>query len=152
MSCAVLTGLQTNFEHFLQKHRDGYEDNDLNIILISPVLHHIEAVEVSASWINNVTKLGRNSGWKKTVEESICMLHFSFTEGTGSVVPYQPERASMLLKWPFSMGFEPRVFYEVQRHSESPSDCISFPRIFMSFLCQFYFFYDTAVLFKWYIP
>lgn len=49
MSCAVLTGLQTNFEHFLQKHRDDYEDNDLNIILISPILHHIEAVEVSAS-------------------------------------------------------------------------------------------------------
>jgi serine/threonine-protein phosphatase 2B regulatory subunit len=34
LSWTALTYLQTNFEHILQKHRDGYEDNDLNIILI----------------------------------------------------------------------------------------------------------------------
>lgn len=41
LSWTLLTGLETNFEHFLQKHRDGYEDNDLNIILISPISHHL---------------------------------------------------------------------------------------------------------------
>jgi hypothetical protein len=54
----VLTGLQTNFEHFLQKHRDGYEDNDLNIILFSPVLHHMRRLgdETNASRLYKVTQ------------------------------------------------------------------------------------------------
>ena len=66
MSCTVLTGLQTNFEDFLQKHRDGYEDNDLNIILISPILHHVQTVgEVGASRIYNVTKWDGVEGGRK---------------------------------------------------------------------------------------
>lgn len=100
LSWTMLTGFQTNFELFLQKHRDGYEDNDLNIILISPsFMIYPSCVEVSASRLYKVTKWARKGVWKTTVRGGgLCRLCFSFTEGTKCLILLQKlQRVSALL-------------------------------------------------------
>lgn len=82
----MLTGFQTNFEHFLQKHRDSYEDNDLNIILISPsCMIYPGCVE----FLYKVTKWDGMGVWKTTVNGGLCRLCFSFAEGTRCLVLLQ---------------------------------------------------------------
>jgi serine/threonine-protein phosphatase 2B regulatory subunit len=120
LSWTMLTGLQTNFEHCLQKHRDGYEDNDLNIILISPVLHHMRTLvdEADASRLYKVTQWSGMAFGRKKYGECLCRLRFSFLQREQEARSV-PERASALLIRLFSFEFRARCLLRAQQGKAS---------------------------------